>query len=257
MLTVASFFFIAPFWMIWLLGTRGKPRWASLLLFAGVMAVVLAPWTVRNYMHYGRVTLSQPLPHTALPNLQDRAAQEQEIASGFQSTVRHFKDHPTGTNEDGLLNTIRHYLLHPAASVQHMVYELGHFWALYPDRLDTAQPAYRAQLHAKDHRMQVHGDYWQWVKWPSILVMAPIFLLAAYGAVLSCRLDRRVTWLWLLTIISLSAGYSMIYSEVRYRIPIEPLILIWTALAVTALLQRAGARETEMAAVSQQTAECN
>ncbi len=256
-LTVASFFFIAPFWMIWLLGSRGKPRWASLLVFAGVMAVVLAPWTLRNYMHYGRVTLSQPLPHTALPNLQDRAAQEQEIASGFQSTVRHFKDHPTGTNEDGLLNTIRHYLLHPAATAQHMVYELGHFWALYPDRLDTAQPAYRAQLHAKDQRMQVHGDYWQWVKWPSILVMAPIFLLAVYGAVLSRRLDRRITWLWLLTFISLSAGYSMIYSEVRYRIPIEPLILIWTALGVTALLQRAGASETEMVAVSQPTADCN
>ncbi|NLP10167.1 hypothetical protein GX408_07205, partial [bacterium] len=240
MLTVASFFFIAPFWMIWLLWTRGKRRWAPLLVFAGVMALVLAPWTVRNYIHYGRVTLSQPLPHTALPNLQDRAAQEQEIASGFQSTVRHYKDHPTGTNEDNLLNTIRHYLLHPAATVQHVFNELGHFWALYPDRLDTALHSYRAQLHAKDHRMEINGDFWKWVKWPSILIMAPIFLLAVYGGMRSSRVDRRITWLWLSTFISLSMGYSMIYSEVRYRIPIEPLILIWTALGVTALLQRAG-----------------
>lgn len=257
MLTVASFFFIAPFWAIWLLASKGKQRWSGLLVFVGVIALVLAPWTVRNYIHYGRLTLSQPLPHTALPNLQDRAAQEQEIASGFQSTVRHYKDHPTGTSEDGLLNTLRHYLLHPAATVRHMVQELGHFWALYPDRLDTAQPAYRARLHAKDRRMEVKGDYWQWVKWPSILIMAPIFLLAVYGAVLSRRLDRRITWLWLLTFISLSVGYSMIYSEVRYRIPIEPLILIWTALGVTTLLQRAGARETEAAALSQQAAELN
>ncbi|HPN35305.1 MAG TPA: glycosyltransferase family 39 protein [bacterium] len=260
MLTVASFFFIAPFWMLWLLWTKGKPRWAALLVFAGVMALVIAPWTVRNYIHYGRVTLSQPLPHTALPNLQDRAAQEQEVASGFQSTVRHYKDHPTGTHEDGLLNTLRHYLLHPTATVQHMARELGHFWALYPDRLDIVQYSYRAHLHAKDSRMEINGNFWKWVKWPSILIMTPIFLLALYGALLAYRLDRRITWLWLLTFFSLGVGYSMIYSEVRYRIPLEPLILIWSALGVTKLLQHAqhaDAEEAGSAALSQQAKEFN
>lgn len=237
MLTVASFFFMLPFWLGWLLWRHGAKRWQPALLFLLTFVIVLAPWTWRNYTKYGRLTLVQPLPHTVLPNLQDRAVQEQEIASGFKTTVEYFKEHPTGTGEDALSNTVLYYVRSPWSSIKHLVAELGHFWALYPDRLDTAKSSYRANIHARDQRMETRGDYWQWIKWPSILFMAPFFLLAVWGLQPAWLAQQRATALLLWSIAGFSVGYSLIYAEVRYRIPIEPLLLMWAALGWDRLLQ--------------------
>jgi len=237
-LTVASFFFIVPVWLIWLVCAKGGKGWKKALLFSITFMVVLSPWTLRNYQKYGRLTLVQPLPHTVLPNLQDRTLQEQEVASGFQSTVKYLKEHPSGTGEDGLSNTIRHYFFHPFAALRHLLHELAHFWALYPDRLDTARDEYRSSVHAKDSRMQTQGSHWHWVKWPSVLVMGPVFAFALIGCVLAMRSQPRATSLLVLSILSFSIGYSLIYAEVRYRIPVEPLLLSWTALAWEKLLHR-------------------
>lgn len=235
MLTVASFFFMAPFWLAWLLWRRPL-KWQPALLFLVTFVLVLTPWTIRNYAKYGRLTLVQPLPHTVLPNLQDRALQEQEIASGFKTTVQYFKQHPTGTGEDALSHTVLYYLRSPWSSIKHLVAELGHFWALYPDRLDTAKSSYRADIHARDQRMETRGEYWQWIKWPSIMMMAPFFLLAVYGLGPAWVHDQRATSLFLWSVAGFSIGYSMIYAEVRYRIPLEPLIIMWAALGWERLL---------------------
>jgi hypothetical protein len=239
-LTIASMFFILPFWLLWLVLEKKAQGLKDVALYAATLVLVLAPWTVRNYAQYGRLTLVQPLPHTVLPNLQDRAAQEQEVAGGFKTTVNYFKEHPAGTEQDGLGATMRHYLQHPWGALGHLLTELGHFWALYPDRLDTAREAYRASIHNRDQRMETSGSVWQYIKWPSILVMAPLFAFALVGVAIAWRRHRSAVLLLLLTIFSFAIGYSMIYSEVRYRIPVEPVILIFTAIGWDWLAGRIG-----------------
>jgi 4-amino-4-deoxy-L-arabinose transferase-like glycosyltransferase len=239
-LTVASMFFILPFWLLWLLWEKRAQGLHDVALYAIVLALVLAPWTVRNYAKYGRLTLVQPLPHTVLPNLQDHTAQEQEVAGGFQTTVTYFKEHPTGTDQDGLGKTLLHYLQHPWGALGHLLTELGHFWALYPDRLDTARDAYRASIHERDQRMETGGSIWRYIKWPSILVMAPLFACAIVGVPIAWRRHRSAALLLLLTIFSFAVGYSMIYSEVRYRIPVEPVLLIFAAIGLDRLMARRG-----------------
>jgi hypothetical protein len=93
-------------------------------------------------------------------------------------------------------------------------------------------------VHAKDSRMETRGDYWRWIKWPSIMVMAPVFLFASLGLKPAITSNPRATWLLILSIAGFSVGYSMIYAEVRYRIPVEPFVLMFTALGWDALLQR-------------------
>ena len=239
-LTVASIFFIVPAWLLWLVWDKRAGSLRSAGLYVVVLVLVLSPWTMRNYAKYGRLTLVQPLPHTVLPNLQDRRAQEQEVAGGFKTTVTYFKEHPRGTEQDGLAATVMHYLHHPVGALRHLVSELGHFWALYPDRLDTARDSYRSTIHVRDQRMETGGSIWPYIKWPSILVMAPIFACALLGVATAWRRNKKAVSLMLLTIVSFAVGYAMIYAEVRYRIPIEPLLLVFTAVGWETILRRFG-----------------
>jgi len=244
-LTVPAIFFVIPFWLLWLVFRSRKSIRRNLVLslvFLLALAVALAPWTLRNYHKYARVTLVQPLPHTVLPNLQDQQAQEQEVESGFQGTVKYLKENPTGTEEDSIIRTALHYLLHPWGTLRHTISEMGHFWALYPDRLDTANPTYRQTIHAKDGRMITDGSrLWPLVKIISILVMSLVYTFACIGLFTTTLTKQHLTFV-LLTIAGFSIGYSLIYAEVRYRIPIEPYVLIFTAAGLSYLAKRILAR---------------
>ncbi len=237
-LTVPAILFALPFWLLWMSFRTRKslPRNLGLaFVFLTAFSVILTPWTLRNYHKYRRITLIQPLPHTVLPNLQDQKAQEQEIESGFQGTVRYLKENPNGTEEDTILKTALHYLLHPWGTIRYTISEMGHFWALYPDRLDTANPNYRQTIHAKDRRMVVGGNrLWPYIKIISIFVMSLVYTFACIGLLTATMTKQHLT-LVLLTIAGFSIGYSLIYAEVRYRIPIEPYILIFAAAGVSHL----------------------
>lgn len=239
-LTVPAIFFIIPFWLCWLLFYSVKAFGKNLvyaLVFVIALVVVLAPWTIRNYHIYGRLTLVQPVPHTVLPNLENLEAQKQEVASGFKSTVKYRQEHPMGTSEDSIVKMLLHYVKHPVATVKYVLSEMGHFWALYPDRLDTQNPEYRKTIHQRDQRMVTNTDkLWAVARVLSILVMAPVFFFALVGFFTSRPLQQFPLLLFL-TIFGLSLGYSLIYAEVRYRIPVEPYVLMFTAAGVIKVFQ--------------------
>ena len=234
-LTVPSMFFILPFWILWIFVFNKKQmgeKLADVAVFIFVFSLFLSPWTLRNYQKYGRLTLVQPLPHTVLPNLSDLSEQKKEIQNGFKKTDAYRREHPTGTNEDSVINLVLHYVKNPSSTLKHLGSEMRHFWALYPDRLDTKNYEYRKTIHADDNRMVMGKDVmWRYVKIISILILAPLFLLAIIGLFYS-DLFSPFTSLMLLTILGLSTGYSMIYSEVRYRIPVEPYIIILAAVGI-------------------------
>ena len=76
--------------------------------------------------------------------------------------------------------------------------------------------------------MSTSSTLWRTAKILSISFMAPIFVFAAIGLIASFPLNSRSVLL-LGSIVCFSFGYSLIYAEVRYRIPIEPLVLMFTA----------------------------
>ena len=240
-LTIPSFFFMFPFWLTWIFFRSQQKifsRIANVVIFVSIFSITLAPWTIRNYHVYGRFTLVRPIPNTALPNLDDLDAQKKEIESGHQHTTKYLKEHPKGTDEDKLGNMFSHYLKNPWGSIKYVVSELGHFYALYPDRMDTANPKYVAKVNKNDGRQAntFHGK-WVFVKYASIAVMLPIFAFALLGLATGKPFERKKLLL-LLTILPLSLGYSMILSEVRYRIPVEPYILMFTAAGIVWLGQK-------------------
>ena len=263
-LTIPAMFFIVPFWLIWLLLRPAgsslpyalfasarllclKSRWWSgagrrLLcasLFLVIFAAVLTPWTVRNYYRYGRIIFVRPLPNRALPDLERPPSQRQDIDEKFKDITRYLVQNPNGTHEDHITETFKHYLRHPWGAFRYALSEMAHFWALFPDRLDSMKDAYREKMVSRDSRMVMFGDsFWDLIRIMSILVMAPIFALALFGLARTRRFNSGMV-LILLTLFSISLGYSLIYAEVRYRIPIEPYVLMFTSTGALELIRSA------------------
>ena len=240
-LTIPAMFFILPFTLLWMMFRPASSVWArvaDVVIFLLVFSAVLTPWTIHNYQKYGRLTLVRPVPHTVFPNLADSEAQQKRIESGFKDTTDYLKANPTGTDADRLDRIIGNYFKHPMQSIRYLVGELGHFWALYPDRLDTSSASYQRQVQNKDARMATtRSSLWTLAKYLSIVVMAPLFFFALVGLAASLPW-RRAAYLLLGAVFGLSIGYSQIYAEVRYRIPIEPYVLIFTAFGINWVLMK-------------------
>lgn len=234
-LTFPAFFFILPFWLVWMLIRRKSSMLQNVstaLFFGMVFIAALTPWTVRNYHKYNRFTLVRPVPHTAFPNLENLEAQKERINSGFKDTSDYLKKNPTGTKEDKISAILSTYLKHPGRSLEYMAGELTHFWALYPDRLDSKSEKYLKNIRAEDSRMvKLKSTLWKIVMMISVMVMLPVFLFAVIG-LFSSRSFERNRLVLVLTIAALAIGYSLIYAEVRYRIPIEPYVLMFMAMGL-------------------------
>ncbi len=245
-LTTPALFFALPFWILWLLiGTRKKfgYKLASAALFLILFAAVLTPWTLRNFQKYDRFVLVRPVPHTVFPDMENVKDHRDQIENGFSETTEYLKAHPAGTKQDALPNIMQKYLKHPVESIQYLITELGHFWSLYPDRLDTKNKSYVKKVKEQDSRIvsAKPSGFWRLVKVGSISVMLPTFLFAVIGVV-STNPFRRKKILILLTIAAISFGYSLIVAEVRYRIPLEPYILMFTAAGMISMFEKLTAR---------------
>lgn len=231
-------FFLVPAWLIWLLWDRTflmKKRILRLVLFIFGLLLTLTPWTIRNYHVYHRLVLVQNLPHTVLPDLENQDANKHEINSGFQKTVDYLRNNPTGSQKDALSKTIMHYLHDPVGTLKYVTKEMIHFWSPYPDRLDSGDPNYRSAIHSQDQRMFTNGElFWKLVPYFSTIIMVPTMLLALFGLLLLYPWNQKMIFL-LLSIASMALGYSLIYAEVRYRIPVEPLIIMFTAIGLERL----------------------
>ncbi len=242
-LTIPAMIFILPFWLLWIVVFLSKKLGQNLVfvgLYILVFIVVLTPWTWRNYLKYDRLIIVRPLPIKVLPDLSDKESQDRKIQNGFKDVAEYMKDHPNGTKDDNIPNTLKHYLRDPFGAIKYAAGEMLHYWALYPDRLNTQSMQFRQKIHAKDSRMVVQNyDIWSYVRIVSIIVMLPIFILALYGLFLSLP-PKRETVLFLLTIFSMALGYSLIYAEVRYRIPSEPYILLFTATGIDQMFKYIG-----------------
>jgi 4-amino-4-deoxy-L-arabinose transferase-like glycosyltransferase len=238
-LTIPAMFFILPFWLLWLMVRTQRTaqfNFVKTIAFSAIIIATLAPWTIRNYQKYDRLTLVRPVPHTAFPNLDDLDAQKKRIDSGFADTSDYLKAHPNGSENDKIGNIIGNYFKHPVQSAKYMLSELGHFWALYPDRLDTPSQDYQKKIQAKDQRLvSLKGTLWDIAVIASISIMLPVFLFALFGLI-SSRPVERPKLLLVLTILAMSMGYSLIYAEVRYRIPIEPYVIIFMAAGIINLV---------------------
>ena len=113
--------------------------------------------------------------------------------------------------------------------------EFRFFWELSPHRLQMSQPAFREQMHRRDPRIVRETAFGRrWTELISLVSVGPMFLFALIGLwMMALQKDhRRALTLLCSTILSFAIGYSLFVGKIRYRIPVEPYILILSAYGV-------------------------
>jgi 4-amino-4-deoxy-L-arabinose transferase-like glycosyltransferase len=85
----------------------------------------------------------------------------------------------------------------------------------------------------------------------SLLSTGPLFLFAILGTVAMWLHEERRRDLWFLwgTILSFAVTYSFFFTQSRYRIPIEPFIIILSAYGIKQTWDLAAARFARRAQV--------
>lgn len=195
---------------LWILYWQPTQRLALAMLFLLGVALPLTPWTIRNFYTYGQIVIVEPRVIQLLPQV--GPAQYERV----------------GNEQDKKINAI---LRHPDAYVAYFMREFGNFWELYPTRIRMDQ-AYREAFHERDTRVikqTIFGT--TWTSFISILSVGPAFLFALIGIwTLWFQKERRpMLFLLCMTILSFAIGYSFFLGKIRYRLPVEPYILILSA----------------------------
>jgi 4-amino-4-deoxy-L-arabinose transferase-like glycosyltransferase len=194
---------------------------ASLLLLGS--AVSLAPWTTRNFLVHGRL----------IP-----------VQANFE---QHFRKPIRLTLETDLRNDRVNAILY---SLEVYAVRFGknfaYFWELYPSRMLTTDQDYRDELHTKDSRVIKETVYSpnRLINAVSVLSTGPIFVFALLGtAAMWPRRDlrRELSILWIMA-LSFAVGYAFFSGKIRYRIPVEPYLIILSAYGINTAFAMISAR---------------
>jgi 4-amino-4-deoxy-L-arabinose transferase-like glycosyltransferase len=207
-LTVPVALGTAVFIACWMVFWYSKHRLPLAILFLISVALPLTPWTLRNFTVYGRFVLVQPRIVERLPVIQHALNQGEGRASGSQLGA-------ILTNAD--------------LYARRFVKEFAYFWELAPHRIRMNHFALREKQHARDSRVVRDTVFsMSWTSLVSALSAGTAFLFAliGVGALGLEKVGRRNLSLLCLTILSFAIGYAFFWGKMRYRIPVEPYILI-------------------------------
>lgn len=199
-----------PFLLLWfLLISRWdmKRKILSSAVSVVVVAGCLLPWTLYCYNEFGKFVLVDPRAAKHLPVV----AQGESISTGKR------------VSSDQRLDLI---MTHPGKFLLNVGGEFIRFWKFVPDRVVTKDVNVRMEYHEKDQRMVVDNPYVSsLMDWVSILTYGPVFLLALVGIVL-CWDSWYALSLPFLLLLSHALGYSLFFSQTRYRLPVEFCLMI-------------------------------
>jgi len=127
---------------------------------------------------------------------------------------------------------------HPGWTFTYTIHEFWHFWDPYPDRMVAADAAFRESMYSRDSRMVVDnpliGDV------PRMIYAIGFTLLlvtALMGTLIAGRTSPQALFLIAWPVV-LGACYAPFFTQMRYRIPADPALVLLGACAVEHALRR-------------------
>jgi hypothetical protein len=206
-----------------------------MLVVAALAVALVAPWTIRNYVvAHAFIPVETGLGEVMIGSYNDKVAFGALPARGF------WRPPPGAMNHDNLRYTpatdteyttraLVWMRTHPATVPYLWALHLAHMW--WPYTLSHGLPIEQAP-----HRV---SSYVVWV-----LIYAgsiPVFLLAAAGLVATWRTRRRALLPVYLMLAAAVAQNVLLYSTMRFRAPIEPLLVLLAAGFLATVLPRSAA----------------
>ena len=193
-----------------------RARYSRVLLTSFFLlgtAVSLGPWTARNFLIYGQLV---------------------PIQANFEQQFPRMATRETKSTE----NPVNEMFRRPDLYANHFGRNFLRFWELYPSGIKMGDQDYRDKLYAKDSRVVKETIYTpnRLINAVSILSTGPIFVFALLGTAAMClRRDlRRALSIFWITTLSFAVGYAFFFAKIRYRIPVEPFLIILSAYGINA-----------------------
>jgi uncharacterized protein YqgC (DUF456 family) len=215
---------LVPVVGLWIAAYAQRRRLRHALAVGAGCALALAPWTLRNYrVHGGLVPIS---------------------TAGTQSAPVAREE----VREHGLTTSLaRRMWRDPGGAASRIASELGHFWALFPNRISTDKAERRAAFHEEDPRLPTEVTFSPRLRdRVSALSFGVEMAFALGGSVLAWRRHRAAAMLLLAVCIAYGLGYALIVGKLRYRIPVLPCVFLMAGVAAArvpwAAPYRSGAR---------------
>ena len=210
-------------WIAVILAGRPGRRVAHVGALGLAFMLVLAPWVTRNFVVHGAIV------PVATQGTQTAPVGRTEVA------------------QRGLLVSVGQWAWnHPDAFVSRLTRQFVQFWELAPTRMTTDDPVRREELHRIDPRLEVRPLFSRRLRdWVSAGSFSLELFLALVGMIVVARTHWRRSLLPVAIIVAYAAGYALFAAKLRYRIPVLPLLFLFTgagAAAAYSLMRPAGGR---------------
>jgi hypothetical protein len=221
MLLVAPFLFA---WLAWALGKRSSPWWTFTLPVV-VIGLLIAPWTLRNYLVYGELLPLNSNAGYALyasnnPNLETDWRNEEVVVPVPEDLI--------GQNEAELNRALTH------RGIEFILADPQRYLWL---TVDKTQEYFRFWPTSDSNPIS------NWVRVSSFGLYLPFMLIGLY---LSRAHWRRFTILYVF--MAVHTGLHLLsWPASRYRLPVDAVLMVFAALAVCELARRLAALRSRAA----------
>ncbi len=218
----------------WLVIFAGGQRVRALGVFAAGLVLPLALWAGISLHLFGRVVVSDPRSLSFINKA--GATTMEEVHKG----------------------RLQRALEDPGRFLSEYSSEFVGFWGIYPERVTMSDQRMRDAFHQKSAKVvkkTVFGGN-SLTFWASVLSIGPVLFLALIGAGLMLY-ERRLAELALIAgvVLSFALAYSFFFTQLRYRIPVEPYIMVMTGYCISWIGERllgrrqAGVRTDDVVAI--------
>jgi len=220
--TIMALFFIFIFIWLLLMGKSKKELWKSFFIIITGMLVIILPWVVRNYkIHRTIVFHSTDAGQALFINNNPESFKIEPSGTAFVYNPSEFL-HLSEVETTRIFKArAKDFIVHnPATYLKYVGKRFLNFWRPVPYKVSGPGKAY-SYLH-----QIISGIY-----------TIPVFILALLGLFYSKGAWRKLFIIYAL-IIYYSGTYILVRAIIRYRMPVEPYLIMFAAYGIAVLWQR-------------------
>jgi 4-amino-4-deoxy-L-arabinose transferase-like glycosyltransferase len=212
------FFFCALAGMFIVL--RGKEALRRAIVMAAITGAILFPWTLRNYLVFHAY-----VPLTTMSGYTFYEGNSPYNSTGGPGGALPFPD-TRGMGELEKDRFLRHEAIRTIRENPRRMTGLlwSKFKRLWNVRLNTDNPAYASRLAVL----------------ASMISFAPVLIFFVIGLVVSWKRRRELIYVYFLTLHTTAINLAFV-SSLRYRLPLEPFMIIVASYALVVVSRRIGA----------------
>lgn|GEM_PF-6296529 len=215
--------FVLPAIFLWLLVKNRFLYTVTMFALILIMAsVTISPWIYYNYAKYGKVFfITQEGAHSLAaanhPLLKKKAAEKQPQDHELVQKLRTAEEDER--NKLYYKLALSYILNHPLDFMKNYLTRFVKFWRVYPDTLSQNR-----DVNARN-------------KLISALFYIPFLVLAFIGMFQNIGDWRKIAGLYLF-VLFFALGYSFFSPSIRYRLPVEPYLILFLAAAAENIFLR-------------------